>query len=616
MRIDASRVFEGVGSKGKIGTSAFTDSLKEGDIVRAEVVSSAKGIVTMKTENGQIFKAKLDAAADFLPGDRVFLEVAGKENDIASLSIVKEGDVLTGMPGKSGAVSGFEDKSLAPFAAKLAELKLPVTEEASRVMRELITQNPNMTLDEAAFLASNKLTGSAGLMNAALALISNGDKTDAMLARLLALLGQSNESGLGESGIDKQSAFSNVATGTPGFAASVAWPGGGQSMLTDWLAQINGGTHGFTEVGDQPQKTPLLTAEPIIAHNDTILQSRNVISYQNILQNDEFFEKQPVFQSQNQQVLISDSSNPEIKAHNSAAIIDHNNLHQSPQAASAIDSAADLSGLAHQLGVNGRQVAAPTDAPDNSQLSTINSQLSALLAELPEFRETPAAALERFSDMLLRVAGDSAEIAKGDTEKLKLMLDKLFTRIEKNDHGAGERLRSAREELFARLSFIEEAIMRASPSAKSEMLDQTQRLMEHVRTLNNIDQFVYMQLPVTLGEERKSAELYMFKKKGRKRADPDNVNILLALDLEHMGHWEALLNIRNKDVSIKMEVSGAAEKDHFSAHTVLLHNMLAEAEFKLVSTDITHSSEKTTPLTALAALDRRTSVKTSVDFFI
>jgi hypothetical protein len=219
--------------------------------------------------------------------------------------------------------------------------------------------------------------------------------------------------------------------------------------------------------------------------------------------------------------------------------------------------------------------------------------------------------------MLYRVFSDSTAGEGSNKEKLEALLDKLFTRIGRNDENTGAQLRSAREELIARLSLIEEAISRADPPAKAHMLEQTGRLMEHVRLLNSIDQFVYMQLPVVLGEERKAAELYLFKRKGGRKADPGNVNILLALDLENMGRWEALINFKNKDVSIQMDVGGAAEKDFFMQHTVLLHDLLAEAGFKLVSTDIKYTEKETTPLTALLSLDSHTVGRAgSIDFMI
>jgi len=253
----------------------------------------------------------------------------------------------------------------------------------------------------------------------------------------------------------------------------------------------------------------------------------------------------------------------------------------------------------------------------NSEFSLLSSQLSALLSEIPEFKGTPPQALERFSGMLLRIAGESAEIPGGDIEKLQALLEKLFTSIAKGDTDAGARLREARAELYARLALIEETISRAAHPARAEMQGQAQRLTDHVRLLNNIEQFAYMQLPVQLGEERKTAELYLFKRKGNRKPDPENVNILLALDLEHMGHWESLMNIRKKDVSIRMEVRGEREKEHFSENTVMLHEMLAEAGFKLVNTGITYSEQETTPLTALSTLDKYTAGRSgSIDFWI
>jgi len=253
---------------------------------------------------------------------------------------------------------------------------------------------------------------------------------------------------------------------------------------------------------------------------------------------------------------------------------------------------------------------------------SLGSVVASLLSEIPEFGGTSPAALERFSEMLLRVAGETGVAADGaeaikDTELLAAQLDRLFTRIGRNDADAGARLREAREELFARLTLIEEAISRAAQPARAEMLQQTQKLMDHVRLLNSIDQFVYMQLPVQLSEQRRAAELYVFKRKGGKRADPDNVNILLAIDLENMGHWEALLNIKGKEVSINMEVAGEAEKEHFSENTVMLHEMLSEEGYKLVSTSIKLFEKETTPLTALTAFDRYTGGRQgAIDFWI
>ena len=619
----------------------FTNALKEGDSIKAMVLSSDNSVVVMKTKDGHVFKARFDANTKLLPGDVLQLEVSAKEKGNVSLSIVGDGEdsneIRDDAVGQQGVVRELSDKSLAPYTSKLAELKMPVSEETARLMRELMAQNPGMTLDEAAFLASNKLTGDENLIKAALALLSNGDKTNAILTSLIELLNQSesmlpeqSESGIrnpevtakagqtvqdlvstvsvpgGASGAPVESAplnpaslntysvftqvplsdwllqFAESATGDRGmeFAASqstlsadVLESGiGGQalnpittpdmvtpvlsngglshnSLLTDFAAIPTGGATGAPEVSGQP-KTSGFATQPIITQSDSIMQSTNVEKNDEISQN---------------------------------------------SVTSAVQSA-----LEQQKTVNPKSEGRVSNSP------SMGRAIAELLSEIPEFRATPTSALERFSNMLLRVAGNE-DGKSSDNDKLTTLLDKLFTRIEKGDNNGGERLRKAREELYARLALIEEEISLASPPAKAQMLEQTRRLMNHVRLLNNIDQFVYMQLPVQMGEERKTAELYLFKRKGGKRADPDNVNILLALELENMGHWEALINFRDKDVSIQMEVPGEKEKQHFSDKTVMLHEMLAEAGFKLVNTEIKYSKKETTPLTALSSFNRYTS---------
>ena len=607
MRIDFPQVPVQGGMNVKTGTGAFTDSLKDGDQVKAEVLSNDKGAVVMKTDEGQIFRARLDTDAVLSQGDKVLLEFAGKEGKLVFLSLIGEETAGGETTGQSALVRDFDDKSLAPFAGKLAELHMNVTEEAARTMRELILQNPGMTLEEAAFLASNKLTGDESLVKAALAVLSNGEKTDELLARLIDLLGSRESTTPAESTPNStlQTPQSMEQNPLPALNAQLST---GESPLTDWLKTAG---ESAAAAAESPEKgvppDAQFASQTIITQSDTILQSRNIQNNVENQQNLVFSAEQPALEAQ--KPVITQPETPQIPIPASPEPAINSNEPQPPT---------------EQTQNSTLQTPQSTQLPQLSNPQTPNSNLEShgkviaqLLSDIPEFRGTPASALERFSNMLLRTVNYSSDMPGGDTKKLADLLDKLFARIEKNDADAGERLRNTREELFARLALVEEAISRAAPQARTEMLEQTRRVMDHVRLLNSIDQFVYVQLPVRMGEERKTAELYLFRKKNGKRVDPENVNILLALDLENMGHWEGLINIRNKDVSIRMEVRGGAEKEYFSEKTVMLHGLLAEAGFKLVGTGITYSEEETTPLTALSVLDRYTSGRPEgIDFVI
>jgi len=577
MRVDASQVLAGSGVNVKSSLSSVTDSLKEGN----------------------------DA------GIR-----ADDDLSIAEKSLVRS----------------FEDKSLAPYAAKLAELNMPVTEESARAMRDILSQNPKLSMDEAAFLASNKLTGDDSLMKAALDVLSGGDKTDAMIAKLLSSLGENPLSGSGQGAIHVSA--QNTATltefitlivkSTSSLGTIITQPDDNMQLNVKNTEEFFAKTVENTPNNTQNAEISTQNTTPGIANNPQMVQTQNIPQ-------DETLAQEPTQTGQPEQGAQSTQAGTLAGEGPSQS----QNIVQGE--AQVLNEAADKPAgdvknpqiqEGEALPKEQQAQSAQPDKADNPQQAakTTSSTVAKILSQVPEFKGTPQSALERFSNMLLRVAGDT-EAASGtdkasqadadkDTKMLAAQLEKMFTKIGKNDENAGMRLREAREELFARLSLIEEEISRATGPEKTQLLSQTQKLMDHVRLLNNIDQFTYLQLPVQLREERKSAELYVFKRKGGKRADPDNVNILLAIDLEFMGHWEALLNIKGKDVYINMEVQGEAEKNHFIENTVMLHEMLKEEGFKLVNTNIKISEEETTPLTALLALDRYTGGhQGKIDFF-
>jgi len=608
MRIDVSKAPGQGGVKIKTGTGAATDSLKEGDVVKAGVVSSDKsGNVTLKMENGQSFSAKLGVDLKLSPGDTILLEVTGKEKDQLSLSFkgVDTADDDLSLR-QTDLVKDFTDKSLAPFASKLAELNMPVTETSASMMRELIAANPGLSLDEAAFLASNKLTGDESLMKAALDTLAGGDKTDAMIARLLSLAG------------DQRSENAPVSTANNLWVPNSPKIPVNSTPLTELITTLVKSFSDTQAIISQPNTNMQINEE-----NGQLFLQKEQITTQNAQG-----EGSPASQTPGQ---ITQSGGPVVPQNPGETIIPQNTAENPGQITPQQTGTSPGNIVPGEQSTPATQTTVPSETPPvaSEQISSspppsttaqtmqsMSNTVANLLSNIPQFSGTPPSALQRFSEMLLRVAGENTEAAS-DKDSLTAQLDKLFTKIGRDDSDAGTRLRDARQELYTRLALVEEAISSASQPARAEMLVQTQKLMDHVRLLNSIEQFVYMQLPVQLSEERKAADLYVFKRKGGKRADPENVNILLAIDLENMGHWESLVNIKNKDVSIQMEVRGEAEKDHFNSSTVLLHNMLDEAGFKLVSTNIKLAEEETTPLTALSTFDRYTGGKQGIiDFRI
>jgi hypothetical protein len=587
---------------------------------------------------------KLDAVQTLLSGGAASVEIGGETSESSTPVSPEQADTVETSSRQniqSGQnIQNIQDgqaaplqHNLEPYLNKLGELNLPATKEAAKLMQELLAQNPGLTQDEAAFLASNnKLTENKNLMKTALSLLSGGVKTDAMLLSLMDFLSRQdvihNES-VGKfvlsSDIQVQNASESLsqtmtsqnlgeanktAVGSPmSVTASNTAP------LTDLLTMIIKG--GADSIGQQNQAAEGLNqgSQALAAGEKTFLAAGKAAD--EIMQNNSAKLEQMTM-TMGQKDAQAPVQNANTAGASAGAV--GADVAVSAGASGVPGGEGSVNAAASSIGLSGAssdvmQVSPEAQISQGAQAVPLGSELTAVLSELPEFRGTPADVLEKFSNMLLRVAGETANPLRGEMEKPELLLDKLFTRIDAGDTDAGAKLKAAREELFARLSIIEEAMTRAAPDARANMLDGVQKLMEHVRVLNSIETFAYMQLPIMFGEERKSADLYIFKRKGSRKPDPENVNILLAIDLEHMGHWESLVNIKNNDLSLSMEVAGEREKEHFSENTVLLHEMLAQAGFKLVNTDISFADKETTPLSAMSTLSRYQAGKSGkVDF--
>lgn len=70
----------------------------------------------------------------------------------------------------------------------------------------------------------------------------------------------------------------------------------------------------------------------------------------------------------------------------------------------------------------------------------------------------------------------------------------------------------------------------------------------------------YLQIPIQINEKNTTAEIYVFNDKKRSKSiNPENATILVALDLDKLGHIESLITVNKKNVNITFKV----EEDSF-----------------------------------------------------
>jgi hypothetical protein len=94
--------------------------------------------------------------------------------------------------------------------------------------------------------------------------------------------------------------------------------------------------------------------------------------------------------------------------------------------------------------------------------------------------------------------------------------------------------------------------------ADNSVLQDIKGNVDFIKNVNtNIN---YLQIPIQMNEKKTTAEIYVFNDKKRSKSlNPENATILVALDLDKLGHIESLISVNKKNVNITFKL----EKESF-----------------------------------------------------
>lgn len=472
-------------------------TLAEGDVVDVRVMSSEDGMVTLRSEGGQIFRARVEDGVSLSPGDNVRLMVTQQTGDVIVMSLA-EPNVVSGDMRRAQASPVAE-----AFARLLVSIGVRPNAENIAAMKELLSAFPDLPVNEAAFMAANKLEPEPGILSALHQAFTGGADMASMLDGL-------------------QTAANHAAV-----------------MTNSGAGSLPSANTAYSEANIQ-KPLPRAAAQPVTqAHTPSL-------------------DKPVSF---------------------------------------------------------GQWLADTLDIPRESVT------VEGTLAEAPAFEGLSKRSMAAIAGSLASIAKSMPELG-GDAalfEGIAKLAEEQFFRMDDPAEAAAGKLKSAREELYVKLSFFRDAVELSGSGSRRMVLEQTQRLMDHIRLLSGLDQFVCLQLPVQVGERRENAELYVYKreKDGTKRIDPDDVRILLCLDLEHAGHLETYIEIKDKAVSLKFEVENEGIALAFRRGTPGLHELLSEAGYKFANSNVAVKKRETGLETALLSmLEHENSLRASVDYRI
>lgn len=602
MRVDANTNLNSLASQGSLKVNAGLANLYQGDKISAKALFLDGNTVHLKTDEGALIKATLNEGVNLIAGERVNLVVTDRNDTTILLAVDKE-------PGRSQQTSSDRpwlqgDAALQELASALESRGYPVTKETVLLLRSIMEANPGISLDKAVFLAANKIPQTPELVQSTANLLDGNLKTGEMLSQLIALLDSSPET-VTQGGFQlKESWFAAFDKA----ASNLVQEGQDSLAQTDFNQLVKVLLGGKAESANPPLKGEI--AAPAEQSSPPVQgQEKPVLNFnENVLPRGSGLSK-----------LIANSSPAAFEPLDSAALPKEFQVKLSPPL--VVDEGVKIAQNPEIPGRASLNQGQEVKAFSENEILSLLSKMPSLSASA---ENVSPQALERFSAVMeasvqeFRLA-DSLQNELSQGAAVKTFLEGLFASLSSERQELGSVLQKAAQELELRLIFLKEAIEISELGNKGELLGQTQKLLQHLRVINNIDQFTYLQIPIQLGEQRQTAELFVYKRKNSsKKVDPEDVKILLNLDLQYMGHLESFIQVKGKEIALQMEVKNEDLTAFIKSNTLSLYKSLQDLGYKLTDVKVQAFQKEETTLKdgMLALLEYEKRNSAGVDFTV
>lgn len=157
-------------------------TLTEGEVTRARVIAAHDDVVSLKTPDGAVFRARLESGVVLPVGSEARLVVTGRVGDTIVMSLAD--------PASGAAFAAEQQLQLDPAVRavllRLAQMGVSFGTDPSTIssVRETLAALPGMSADEAAFFTAHKLPPDGALLDALRAALSGKSDVGALLEDL------------------------------------------------------------------------------------------------------------------------------------------------------------------------------------------------------------------------------------------------------------------------------------------------------------------------------------------------------------------------------------------------------------------------------------------------
>lgn len=183
-----------------------------------------------------------------------------------------------------------------------------------------------------------------------------------------------------------------------------------------------------------------------------------------------------------------------------------------------------------------------------------------------------------------------------DEQAGKLLASKEFQNMVKQQFLSGwtvspEQMKEehALDEVYGRMSRQFEALSTFSEhvlgkNVFAEMSNTASDMSHNLDFMKMMNEtFQYIQLPLKLQNQNTHGDLYVMTRKEALRKNPDNLKVLLHLDMDHLGTLDIHISKENFSVSTRFFVSTQETKDLLERNIELLHEAINDQGYSFTS---------------------------------
>ena len=602
-------------TKGVEQLVSTVSDLQKGQVFEGTITSVKGSNVTLSLSNGQSIAARLDGSVSLSEGESVFFQVRESDGNQVRISPVSIGGTMnnpTLLDALNSAGIPVNERSLNLVNSMMQE-SMPINAENLSDMNRLLSAHPSADPKTIVTLMKNGLPVNDDMIQQ----YQNYKSSEGAILESVKDLANSISETFSSPSVSSNDTLS--------FLSKVADIFNGTVSISD--APTIPGEAIITEEGNKGQEAGNAQAQSMAASEDMAEALPNGKELSNILKEgttilislqegdveSALLSQDKADASQRQENIVLDNDpnakgqEASVKAENAVAQKAGDILMENePQGKAAVSSdpavlekAAEKPAASFLLPSDEEIMKAPEDALSKTVPKETMKELDSLIRgngfeEHPAFKSiinpdgtlrTDVPAREVFNAFLAAAKDDPALSKKllrqpSFNDLMKGLMEKEWT-MKPEDLSKPNALKDFYSKLSADMSILGKHASELSGDPKNPVTAAGNLIQNNVDFINNLNQaFSYVQIPMRMNGQNKTADLYVYTNKKKTREEGDELSAFLHFDLDNLGSTDISVKLKGKNVDTQFFMEDDASYELVKNNLHILEDQLSALGYR------------------------------------